>query len=74
VGTLRHGSSARCISLRADMDAGRAFAVRCSLFAHASRHAGVYHGCGHDGHAAMLLGAARQLARTRRFDGAVQHL
>ena len=41
---------------------------------HASRHAGVHHGCGHDGHTAMLLGAARQLARTRRFDGTVHFI
>ncbi len=36
--------------------------------------AGVHHGCGHDGHTAMLLGAARQLARTRRFDGTVHFI
>jgi hippurate hydrolase len=36
---------------------------------HASSIPGVFHGCGHDGHTAMLLGAAQHLARTRRFDG-----
>lgn len=38
---------------------------------HISRFSGVHHGCGHDGHTAILLGAARHLARTRRFDGCV---
>jgi hippurate hydrolase len=69
VGTLRHGSSGRAIGLRADMDALPI--AEQSRLAHASRHAGVHHGCGHDGHTAMLLGAAQQLARTRRFDGTV---
>jgi hippurate hydrolase len=45
-----------------------------SRLGHSSRHAGVHHGCGHDGHTAMLLGAARQLARTRRFDGIVHFI
>jgi hippurate hydrolase len=40
-----------------------------NTFAHASRHAGVMHACGHDGHTTMLLAAARELARTRDFDG-----
>jgi hippurate hydrolase len=69
VGTLRHGSSARAVALRADMDALPM--AEQSRLGHASRIAGVHHGCGHDGHTAMLLGAARQLARTRRFDGTV---
>jgi amidohydrolase len=69
VGTLRNGRSGRSIGLRADMDALPI--AEQSRFSHASRHAGVHHGCGHDGHTAMLLGAARQLARTRRFDGTV---
>jgi len=69
VGTLRNGQGARCIGLRADMDALPM--SEQSRLAHASLHAGVHHGCGHDGHTTMLLGAARQLARTRRFDGTV---
>jgi hippurate hydrolase len=72
VGTLRHGGSGRAIGLRADMDALPI--AEQSRIAHVSRHAGVHHGCGHDGHTAMLLGAARQLARTRRFDGTVHFI
>ena len=72
VGTLRHGSSTRSVGLRADMDALPM--VELGKAPHASRHAGVHHGCGHDGHTAMLLGAARQLARTRRFDGTVHFI
>lgn len=69
VGTLRAGSSPRRIGLRADMDAlpmtetsGRPWA---------SKVFGKMHACGHDGHTAMLLSAARHLAATRRFDGTV---
>jgi amidohydrolase len=72
VGTLRHGHSTRTIGLRADMDALPI--TEQSQLAHASRHAGVHHGCGHDGHTAMLLGAARHLARTRRFDGTIHFI
>jgi hippurate hydrolase len=72
IGTLRHGGARRRIGLRADMDALPM--TEQSRLAHASRHAGVHHGCGHDGHTAMLLGAARQLARTRRFDGTVHFI
>jgi hippurate hydrolase len=43
-------------------------------FAHRSQHAGVMHACGHDGHTAMLLGAARHLAQTRHFDGVVNFI
>jgi len=72
VGTLRCGTSGRSIGLRADMDALPM--AEQSRLGHASRHAGVHHGCGHDGHTAMLLGAARQLARTRGFDGTVHFI
>ncbi|MEP6505288.1 MAG: M20/M25/M40 family metallo-hydrolase, partial [Betaproteobacteria bacterium] len=72
IGTLRHGSSRRSVGLRADMDA-LPIAEQSGL-AHASRRAGVHHGCGHDGHTAMLLGAAQQLARTRHFDGTVHFI
>ncbi|HTN48710.1 MAG TPA: M20 aminoacylase family protein [Burkholderiaceae bacterium] len=72
IGTLRHGRSKRSIGLRADMDALPM--TEQSELAHASRNAGVHHGCGHDGHTAMLLGAARQLARTRNFDGTVHFI
>lgn len=72
VGTLRCGSSERSVGLRADMDALPM--AEQSRLAHASRNAGAHHGCGHDGHTAMLLGAARQLARTRQFDGTVHFI
>lgn len=72
VGTLRHGSSRRTLGLRADMDA-LPMAEQTRL-GHASRIGGVHHACGHDGHTAMLLGAARHLARTRRFDGTVHFI
>ncbi|MFO1425735.1 MAG: M20 aminoacylase family protein [Steroidobacteraceae bacterium] len=69
VGVLRAGNSSRSIGLRADMDA---LPIQEGTGApHASVHAGVMHGCGHDGHTAMLLTAARYLAETRRFDGRV---
>lgn len=72
VGSLRAGTSARSVGLRADMDALPM--VELGRTAHASRVNGVHHGCGHDGHTSMLLGAARQLARTRRFDGTVHFI
>ncbi|MDM0049813.1 M20 aminoacylase family protein [Variovorax sp. J22R115] len=72
VGTLRGGSGARSVGLRADMDALPM--VELGGTAHASRNQGVHHGCGHDGHTSMLIGAARQLARTRRFDGTVHFI
>ena len=63
----RNGGAGRAIGLRADMDAlpirertGRPYA---------SQNEGRMHACGHDGHTAMLLGAARYLAETRNFDG-----
>ncbi|WP_049622997.1 M20 aminoacylase family protein [Frateuria defendens] len=72
VATLRHGSGRGCIGLRADMDALPI--VERSGLPHASTVAGVHHGCGHDGHTAMLLGAARHLARHPRFDGTVHFI
>ena len=72
VGTLRAGSAQRAIGLRADMDALPI--AEANTFGHRSRHAGVMHACGHDGHTAMLLGAAAYLARTRRFDGVVHFI
>lgn len=69
VGVLRRGNSTRMVGLRADMDA---LPVREDAeHPYVSRHPGVHHGCGHDGHTAMLLGAAQQLARAGGFDGHV---
>lgn len=69
VGRLSAGTSPRSIGLRADMDALPI--EEASNLAYRSRHQGRMHACGHDGHTAMLLGAARYLAETRRFDGTV---
>lgn len=63
------GACGRALGLRADMDALPM--QEGNAFAHASRHAGRMHGCGHDGHVAMLLAAARHLARHRDFDGTI---
>ena len=63
------GRSTRAIGLRADMDALPI--TEESEFAHRSTRPGMMHGCGHDGHMAILLGAAQYLARTRNFDGTV---
>ncbi|GHU18281.1 amidohydrolase [Betaproteobacteria bacterium] len=72
VGVLRKGVSQRAIGLRADMDALPV--PEKNVFAHASRNPGRMHACGHDGHTAMLLGAARYLAENIgniAFDGTV---
>ncbi|MDE2584560.1 MAG: M20/M25/M40 family metallo-hydrolase, partial [Betaproteobacteria bacterium] len=60
VGVLKNGSSPRSIGLRADMDALPM--DEKNEFPHRSRHEGKMHACGHDGHTALLLGAARWLA------------
>lgn len=72
VGTLRAGSGSRAIGLTADMDALPM--DERNVFAHRSRYRGKMHGCGHDGHTVMLLGAARHLARARNFDGVVHFI
>ena len=69
VGTLRNGRSTRAIGLRADMD-GLPITELTGL-PYASQNPGRMHACGHDGHMAMLLGAAASIAERRRFDGAV---
>ena len=69
VGIIKNGSSDRAIGLRADMDALPI--QETNTFDHASRHEGKMHACGHDGHTAMLLGAAHYLAQHRNFDGTV---
>ena len=72
VGTLKVGSGPGRIGLRADMDA---LHVReANGFDHRSTNEGKMHACGHDGHTTMLLGAARYLAETRRFDGTVHFI
>ncbi|MGR8981004.1 MAG: M20 aminoacylase family protein [Gammaproteobacteria bacterium] len=69
VATLSAGDSPKKIALRADMDA--LYIDEKNTFPHKSRHEGKMHACGHDGHSAMLLGAARYLARHRHFNGTV---
>ena len=69
VGTIRRGNSPAAIGLRADMDALPI--QEMNEFAHRSANDGKMHACGHDGHTTMLLGAARYLAATRNFEGAV---
>lgn len=67
VGVLRAGNSNRSLGLRADMDA-LPIHEKTGL-PYASQVPGKMHACGHDGHTAMLLTAARHLAHTRQFDG-----
>ena len=70
VGTLRRGAGNRAIALRADMDALRI--AEQGARAYCSQNPGAMHACGHDGHTAMLLGAAKLLAGEGGFDGTVR--
>lgn len=63
----QRNNSGKMIGLRADMDALPM--TEHNEFAWKSSKTGLMHGCGHDGHTAMLVGAARYLAATRNFDG-----
>ena len=72
VATLTAGTGTKKIALRADMDA--LFIQEQNTFAHKSCHDGRMHACGHDGHTAMLLGAARYLSKHRDFNGTVHFI
>lgn len=69
VATLRNGSSNRSIGIRADFDALPI--LEETGLPYASEIPGVMHACGHDGHTAMLLGAAKILAERKNFDGVI---
>ena len=69
VGVLKKGDALRAIGLRADMDA--LLIDEKNEFDYRSVNAGKMHACGHDGHTAMLLGAAQYLASDGNFDGTV---
>lgn len=69
VGVIKKGTSDKAIGLRADMDALPI--QEMGDVDHKSVHDGVFHGCGHDGHTAMLLGAAKELSENGKFDGTV---
>src|ERR1700726_3849478 len=69
VGIVKNGSGDRAVGLRADIDALPM--TEHNTFAHASVHLGKMHACGHDGHTAMLLAAAKYLSSHRNFDGTV---
>lgn len=73
VASLSVGDGKGVIGLRADMDA-LAMTEKAEGRPHVSRNMGCMHGCGHDGHMAMLLGAAQILTRTRDFNGTVRFI
>lgn len=73
VASLSVGDGNGVIGLRADMDA-LAMAEAAEGRPHMSQHSGCMHGCGHDGHMAMLLGAANILTRSRDFNGTVRFI
>ena len=65
----RSNSNGKTIGLRADMDALPIKEI--TNLEYSSKKDGMMHACGHDGHTAMLLGAAKYLSETRNFDGKV---
>jgi amidohydrolase len=73
VANLTVGNGKRVIGIRADMDALN-IAENAPTRQHASTNAGKMHACGHDGHMAMVLGAARLLAEKRDFNGTVRFI
>ena len=72
VGTLKKGRGNRAIGLRADLDALPIH--EANDFDHKSKHDGLMHACGHDGHTCMLLGAAKYLAEYDDFEGIVHFI
>jgi hippurate hydrolase len=72
VGTLSCGESLQSIGLRAELDA----VPKSGLVAvtRSASQASATHACGHDGHMAMLLGAAKHLSQTKRFDGTIRFI
>lgn len=72
VGTLRSGFGKRAIGLRAELDALPV--IERTGLPYASTKEGVMHACGHDGHSAMLLGAAKLLSANPDFDGIVHFI
>ncbi|MBT4890308.1 MAG: amidohydrolase [Rhodospirillales bacterium] len=72
VGVLRRGEGSASIGLRADMDALPI--QELNEFEHCSINDKVFHGCGHDGHTTMLLGAAKRLAEESDFNGTVNFI
>lgn len=69
IGSMTLGTGKRSIGIRADMDALPI--TELTGVSYASQSPGKMHACGHDGHTAMLLGAAEQLARSKNFSGTV---
>ena len=69
VGVLQRGNATKSVGLRADMDALPIHET--NGFGHRSTKDGAMHACGHDGHTTMLLGAAKHLAASGRFNGRV---
>ncbi|HIC1198799.1 TPA: M20 aminoacylase family protein [Escherichia coli] len=70
VATLKVGDGEKSIGLRADMDALPIYENSGKPWT--SKHPGLMHACGHDGHTTILLGAARYFAETRRFNGTLR--